>query len=70
MRPVPDKRLGSLNAEYNSAVGLIKSSWKFAGDVWTWTFTVPEGAVATGVVPGEEDMNDYQPGTYTITKTL
>ncbi len=70
MKPVPDKRLGSLDAEYNSAAGLIKSSWKFDGDLWTWTFTVPENARASVTLPGDESSVEFNSGTYTLTKKL
>lgn len=68
MRPMPDKRLGHVDAQYQSAAGLIRSAWKYEGDQWTWEFTVPEGATATVTLPGETESKDYQPGTYTITK--
>ncbi len=68
MRPVPDKRLGWVKAEFKSAAGLIKSEWKYEGDVWTWTFTVPEGATAAVTLPGETEEKEYQPGTHTVTK--
>ncbi len=68
MRPVPDKRLGHVDAEYQSAAGLIKSSWKYEGDTWTWTFTIPEGATATVTLPGEEEKKTYEAGTYTVTQ--
>ena len=68
MKPVADKRLGSLDASYQSAAGLIKSSWKYADDQWTWTFTVPEGATATVTLPGGTESEDYGPGTYTIVR--
>ena len=68
MKPVPDKRLGHLDACYQSAAGLIKSSWKYEGDTWTWTFTVPEGATATVTLPGETESKDYEAGTYTVVK--
>ena len=68
MKPVPDKRLGYIKAEYPSAAGLIKSAWRYDGDTWTWDFTVPEGAVATVTLPGESESNDYQAGSYTIVK--
>ena len=66
MKPVADKRLGSLDASFQSAAGLIKSSWKYEGDQWTWTFTVPEGATATVTLPGEAESKDYTAGTYTV----
>ena len=68
MKPVPDKRLGHLTAEYNSAAGVIKSAWKYEGDKWIWEFTIPEGATATVTLPGETESKDYQSGTYTVTK--
>ncbi len=68
MRPLPDKRLGHLEAEYQSAAGLIKSAWKYEGDQWTWEFTVPEGATATVTLPGETESKEYGAGTYTLTK--
>ena len=34
MKPVPDKRLGSVDAEYKSASGVIKSRWRYEGDKW------------------------------------
>ena len=68
MRPVPDKRLGHLDAEFQSAAGLIKSSWKYEGEQWTWTFTIPEGATATVTLPGETESKAYGSGTYTVTK--
>ena len=68
MAPVPDKRLGHLDASYPSAAGLIKSSWKYEGDKWIWTFTVPEGATATVTLPGETQSKDYGEGTYKVEK--
>ena len=70
MKPVPDKRLGHLEAEYKSAAGLIKSAWKFEGDTWNWTVTVPEGAVASITLPGEDRVVDYDGGTYSFSKEL
>ena len=68
MKPVPDKRLGYVTAEYNSAAGLIKSAWKYEGDKWIWEFTIPEGATATVTLPGETESKKYESGTYTLTK--
>ena len=66
MKPVPDKRLGSIEAVYRSAAGTIRSAWKYEGDVCTWTFTVPDGASATVTLPGQTESRDYAPGTYTL----
>jgi alpha-L-rhamnosidase len=70
MRPIPDRRLGHLEASYHSAAGLIKSSWKYKGDKWTWTFTIPKGASATVTLPGEENSREYSSGTYTLSKSM
>ena len=66
MAPVPDKRLGSISAEFKSAAGLIKSSWKYEGDTWVWKFSIPEGAAATVTLPGESESREYGSGSYTI----
>ena len=68
MKPVPDRRLGHLKAEYKSAAGTIKSAWRYKGGQWTWTFTIPKGATATVTLPGEKTSKEYQAGTYTIKK--
>lgn len=68
MSPVPDKRLGHLDAEYKSAAGTIKSSWKYEGDRWIWNFTVPEGATASVTLPDGTEAGTYEAGTYTIEK--
>ncbi len=70
MKPVPDKRLGSLDAEYDSEYGTIKSSWKYEGDQWIWTFTIPRRARATVTLPGETESKEYQAGKYTVKKVI
>ncbi len=65
MSPIPDKRLGHVTAEYNSAAGLIKSSWHYEGEKWIWEFTIPEGSSATVTLQGEAPQK-YTAGTYTI----
>jgi alpha-L-rhamnosidase len=67
LHPVPDKRLGWLEAEYKTPRGVVKSAWKYEGDTWIWTFTIPEGVKEAYVtLPGEYEEKAYQPGTYTI----
>ena len=68
MKPLPDKRLGHVKAEYHSAAGLIKSSWKYEDDKWIWDFTIPEGARATVTLPGETIAKEYNSGTYHLQK--
>ena len=70
MKPVPDKRLGSVKAEYRSAAGLIKSSWHYDGDSWIWEFTVPEGSTATVTLPGDTESEEYAAGSYRIERSL
>jgi alpha-L-rhamnosidase len=66
MKPVPDKRLGHLKAEYKSAAGIIKSYWYYKGDQWIWKFTIPKGARASITLPGETFYRNYPAGTFTI----
>ena len=65
---MPDKRLGSVKARYESAAGVIESAWHYDGDTWVWEFSVPEGARASVTLPGEEEVKEYTSGTYTIKK--
>ena len=68
MKPIPDKRLGHINAEYQSTTGLIKSAWRYEGDQWIWDFTIPAGATASVTLPGETEAKHYDAGTYQIVK--
>ena len=68
MRPMPDKRLGFVKAEYNSAAGVIKSAWRYEGDKWIWEFSIPKGATASVTLPGECEATTYTSGTYKIVK--
>ena len=68
MKPIPDKRLGHINAEYQSAAGLIKSAWRYEGEQWIWDFTIPEGATASVTLPGETEAKEYAAGTYQIVR--
>ena len=70
MKPIPDKRLGHLTAEYKSAAGLIRSAWRYEEDKWIWEFTIPQGASATVTLPGETKSEVYRSGTYTIEKNI
>ncbi len=70
MKPVPDKRLGFVEARYRSAAGLIESRWRYEGDTWVWEFTVPEGAVAEVTLPGRTEATEYAAGTYKVEQTL
>ena len=64
MKPVPDKRLGWVEAKYQSSAGLIKSSWKYQGDTWIWNISIPEGSCALVSLPGETETVRYDAGDY------
>ena len=66
MKPIPDKRLGYVKAEYDSASGTIRSEWKYEGEDWVWSFTIPEGATASVTLPGETESREYAAGTYEV----
>lgn len=66
LKPIPDRRLGFVDAEYASAAGLIKSRWRYEGNKWIWQFTIPDGSVADVTIPGETQSKEYRPGSYTI----
>ena len=68
MAPKPDRRLVYVNAEYKSAAGLVKSSWRYEGEKWIWDFTVPEGATADVTLPGDSVAKRYAAGTYRIVR--
>ena len=70
MKPLPDKRLGYVKAEYKSAAGIIKSHWRYEGNQWIWDFTIPEGATATVTLPGETESKEYKSGSHRITSSL
>ncbi|MDE5935318.1 MAG: hypothetical protein K2G95_06065, partial [Muribaculaceae bacterium] len=60
------RRLGFVNAEYNSTAGKITSNWKYEGIKWIWTFTIPEGATASVTLPGEVNATEYTAGSYKV----
>lgn len=66
MKPVPDKRLGHVDAQYNSAAGVIKSSWRYEGDKCIWNFSIPEGSIASVTLPGESQSKEFTSGSYTV----
>jgi len=66
MRPVPDRRLGFVKAEYKTRHGMVKSAWRYEGDEWIWEFSVPEGSTATVQIPGWCNSREYAAGDYRI----
>jgi len=71
MKPIPDKRLGSMDAEYRSVAGVIRSKWKFEPDgKWIWTFSIPSGSTALVTLPGENEAREYGSGSHTVRMAL
>lgn len=68
MKPMPDRRLGHLDAVFPSVAGTIESHWKYEGNEWIWTFTIPKGSTASVTLPGETKAKEYLSGTYTLRK--
>ena len=68
MKPIPDKRLGSVKASYKTRYGVVKSAWAYEGEKWVWNFTVPEGATAKVTLPGETVAKTYEAGEHRIEK--
>lgn len=66
MRPVPDRRLGPVTADYRTPRGTVRSAWRYEGDEWIWDFTVPEGSTASVVVPGERGERRYGAGRHRL----
>lgn len=70
MSPVPDARLGHLDATYRTPLGEVKSSWKYTDKTWNWKFTIPKGATATVTLPGQTQSKTYTSGSYDISLQL
>lgn len=68
MKPIPDKRLGFIEAVYNSVSGTIKSAWRYEGDKWIWEFSIPDGCTASVTIPGESESKEYISGDYKIVR--
>ncbi len=65
MRPVPDRRLGFVDATYVTPRGAVTSAWRFEGGRWIWDFTIPDGARAFVTFPGEA-TKIYPPGSHHV----
>ena len=70
MRPVPDRRLGPVTADYRTSRGTVRSAWRYEGNEWIWDFTVPEGSAATVVVPGEREERRYGAGRHQLRRFM
>ena len=66
LAPVPDERIGKVDASFRSPYGMIASRWEFDGDGrWKWTFTIPANTSATVIARGRS-AKEYVAGTYTL----
>ena len=66
MKPVPDRRLGFVKAEYKSVSGTIVSEWIYEGNVWNWDFSVPDGCTATVWLPDGSAPKEYGHGHHSV----
>lgn len=62
--PHPDRRLGRVKGKLDTATGTFKSSWEYEKDTIRYEITVPFGAEAQIVLPGEPAI-PVSAGTYT-----
>ena len=65
LRPVFPSSLDSVEVEYTTGYGQIKSRWKRQGDKLTWQFSIPQNSTAYVSVEGKEKAL-YKSGDYTI----
>jgi alpha-L-rhamnosidase len=64
LAPLPDRRVGKVDASFDSPYGIIRSAWSYGKDgSWTWNFTIPPNTTAIVVVPGCKSET-LGPGTY------
>jgi len=65
LAPLPDRRMGSVDASFDSPYGVIRSAWSYGKDgSWTWNFTIPANTTAAVTVPGSK-TETLCAGTYT-----
>ena len=64
LRPIPDPRLGFVEATYRNSHGVIRSSWKYVDGKCLFKFTVPKKSRAWVTARGIR--TPFGPGTYTI----
>ena len=65
LAPLPDRRIGSVDAAFRSPYGEIRSAWRYDGGRWVWKFTVPANTTALVTVPGGEPR-EHSAGTYEV----
>ena len=66
LQPFADRRLGHLEASYDSPDGRITSAWKYDADgKLVWKFTIPPGTSATVIAP-DDTTKEYADGVYEL----
>lgn len=68
LAPIPDRRLGKIEATRSFGSNLVHSKWHYEGETWSWSFTIPEGSTALVQIPGSGVYKVYQSGTHTVTR--
>ena len=67
LAPIPDARIGNVDASFDSPYGTIRSAWAYGKDgTLTWTFTIPANTVANVRTPWGT-VETLSAGTYTRT---
>ena len=67
LAPIPDRRIGNVDASFDSPYGMIRSTWSYGEDgVLTWSFTIPANTVATVHTPWGT-VETLAAGSYTRT---
>ena len=52
LAPIPDRRMGKVDASFNSPYGIIRSAWEYGADgKCKWKFTLPANTTATVKLP-------------------
>jgi alpha-L-rhamnosidase len=65
LAPIPDPRMGKVDAAFDSPYGEIRSAWAYGQDgKWSWTFTIPANTSATVKLPNGS-VEELAAGTYT-----
>ena len=65
LAPIPDTRMGKVDAAFDSPYGEIRSAWAYGKDgKWSWTFTIPANTSATVKLPNGS-VEELAAGTYT-----
>jgi alpha-L-rhamnosidase len=67
LAPHPIAGISWLRAHHDSVRGRIESNWTFDGRQFQWDVTVPQGSVATAILPLSRRTVELQGGTHRLT---